>query len=215
MAIIALVLVLSYLLGSISGSLLLGRFVGVVIRAHGSGNAGGTNAFRTRGWKFALAVVASDVAKGALAGALGAHFAPSAVAPLALGLACVLAAMVGHTWPVFYGFRGGKGAGTLIGGLLWLWPASVAPLIAFWALVLSLTGYVGLATVCAGFGLIALAWRSGAHGFAHPYLGFACAAAVFLLFTHRANLSRLRAGTEHRFERARVWRRLFGRGSRA
>jgi glycerol-3-phosphate acyltransferase PlsY len=212
-----LVLFFAYLVGSIAGSLLLGRLVGVDIRTRGSGNAGGTNAFRTVGWRFALGVVAIDIGKGALAAAIGlaAHTPDAPLSSHALALACVGAAVFGHTWPVFFGFRGGKGAGTLVGGLLLLWPASVLPLLAVWLLLLTLTGYVGLATICAGFALVGVAWWHGAREIADARLVFALCAAAFLLFTHRQNVARLLAGNEHRFERVRVWKRLFGARSGA
>lgn len=211
MGITMLALTLAYLLGSISGSLLLGRVVGIDIRTRGSGNAGGTNAFRTLGWKFALGVVAIDIGKGALAAALGLwlHREGAPVSALALGFACAAAAVLGHTWPVFFGFRGGKGAATLVGGIAALWPLALAPLLLLWLLVLTTTGYVGLATVCAGVGLLAFALWDGTRELGDPRLGFALFAAAFLVFTHRANLQRLRAGTEHRFERARLFKRLF------
>lgn len=205
-------LFVAYLLGSLSGSLLLGRLVGVDIRARGSGNAGGTNALRTLGWKFALGVVSIDIGKGALAGWLGVvlHEATVPLSADAMGLACVAAAVVGHTWPVFFGFRGGKGAATLVGGLIALWPSSVLPLFGIWLLVLTATGYVGLSTICAGLGLIGVALWQDANSFADPRCGFALFAAAFLLFTHRENLRRLWRGTEHRFERVRIWKRWFG-----
>jgi acyl phosphate:glycerol-3-phosphate acyltransferase len=204
----ALALLVAYLIGSLSGSLLLGRVVGVDIRTRGSGNAGGTNAFRTLGWKFALGVVAIDIGKGALAGALGVALATSPAQQHGLGLACVFAAVLGHTWPVFFGFRGGKGAGTLVGGLLLLWPHCVPVLLAVWLLVLSVSGYVGLATLLAALALIPFAWWQGADPIR---IAFAFAAAAFLLYTHRANVARLAAGNEHRFERVRIWKRWFGR----
>ncbi len=208
-----LALSLAYLLGSLSGSLLVGRAVGIDIRTRGSGNAGGTNALRTLGWKFALAVVLIDIGKGALAGWLGLTLAASdsPVSPLALGLACVMAAAIGHTWPVFFGFRGGKGAATLAGGLLVLWPLSVPVLLIVWLLVLTATGYVGLSTICAALSLLPLAWWSGARDLSDPRLAFALAAVSFIVFTHRANLRRLAAGNEHRFERVRLWSRWFSR----
>jgi len=194
----------AYLLGSLSGSLLLGRVIGIDIRRLGSGNAGGTNAFRTRGWRFALAVVAIDLGKGALAAALGLTFWSGTAEPSAmnLALACTLAAAMGHTWPVFFGFRGGKGAGTLFGGLLVAWPLSVLPLLLVWLACLLGSGYVGLSTVLAACTLLPLAWL-----LAPEVLWFAVAAAAFIVFTHRGNLRRLHAGHEHRFERARVLRR--------
>src|SRR6187399_1477807 len=108
---IAAALVLaSYLVGSLSGSLLLGRLRGVDIRRAGSGNAGGTNAFRTQGAWFALGTVLFDIGKGALAAWLGLRFAAPA-AGLGAGagawaFACAFVAAVGHVWPVFHGFRG-------------------------------------------------------------------------------------------------------------
>lgn len=196
----------AYLLGSLSGSLLLGRLRGVDIRTQGSGNAGGTNALRTQGWKFALSVVLVDVGKGALAAYLGLRFAP-ADAPLAantVALAASLAAVIGHVWPVWYGFRGGKGVGTLLGALLVLWPAAVPWMLLAWVVVLVTTGYVGLASVIAVAMLVPLAWGMGAEP---VRLWFACVAALLVLFTHRGNLQRLRAGSESRFERVRLLRR--------
>lgn len=204
--------VLAYLLGSLSGSLLLGRFAGVDIRQRGSGNAGGTNALRTLGWKFALGVVVIDIGKGALAAWLGLQLHDAAAPWPALwqGYACTLFAAVGHTWPVFHGFRGGKGAATLVGGLFVVWPAVTPVLLGVWMLVLTVTGYVGLATVCAGLALLPAAVFVHA-GVRDATLLFAACAAAFLLFTHRGNLARLRRGTEHRFERARIWSRWFSR----
>ena len=197
----ALLILIAYLLGSLSGSLLLGRLRGVDIRQHGSGNAGGTNALRTQGWRFALGTVLVDVGKAVLAVWLAQRFGVgTAWVPWAAGLAAVL----GHVWPVFHGFRGGKGAGTLVGALLMLWPMSVAVLIGTWLLVLTATGYVGLATVLAAASLVPLALATGAGTLA---LAFSVLMAVFILFTHRGNIARLRAGVEPRFERARIWSR--------
>jgi len=197
----ALFIVIAYLLGSLSGSLLLGRLRGVDIRQHGSGNAGGTNALRTQGWKFALGTVLVDVGKGVLAVWLAQRFGSGAPwLPWAAGVAAVL----GHVWPVFHGFRGGKGAGTLVGALLMLWPVALAVMIGSWLLVLTTTGYVGLATVIAAATLVPLALATGAGTWA---LAFSVAMALFILFTHRGNVARLRAGAEPRFERARIWSR--------
>lgn len=201
MASLLILLLCAYLLGSLSGSLLLGRLRGVDIRTQGSGNAGGTNALRTQGWKFALGTVLVDVGKGALAAWLALRFCGDiAWAPFA----AVLAAIGGHVWPVFHGFRGGKGAGTLIGGLLLIWPWALVPVLSVWALSLGLSGYVGMSTVLAAatLPLFALVPPMEANR-----LIFAAVVAALIAFTHRANLARLRAGTEHRFERARFLRR--------
>ena len=205
--VIALALiVVAYLLGSLSGSLLLGRLRGVDIRNQGSGNAGGTNALRTQGWKFALGVVLVDVGKGALAAWLGLRFGPmeDALPPQALAYATAFAAALGHVWPLWHGFRGGKGVGTLLGGLLVLWPGAVPWLLSVWILVLVSSGYVGLASVIAVACVVPLAWLGDAD---NARRSFACAAALLVLFTHRGNLQRLRAGSESRFERIRLLRR--------
>lgn len=207
---VACLLLSAYLVGSISGSLLLGRFRGVDIRQHGSGNAGGTNAFRTLGWKFALGVALIDIGKGALATWLALRFAPAGVSPgvTAVAYLAAFAAVVGHVWPLWHGFRGGKGAATAVGGLLVLWPGAVPVLLLAWLLVLTGSGYVGLSTVVAGACLPLLAWW----GAAMPErMAFAIAIALFLVFTHRGNLQRLRAGHESRFERVRIWRRMFAK----
>ena len=197
-------LVAAYLLGSLSGSLLLGRLRGVDIRTHGSGNAGGTNALRTLGWRFALGTVLIDVGKGVAAAWLARRFGDAAWVPYAAGFA----AMLGHVWPVFHGFRGGKGGGTLVGVLLVLWPLAVPVVIGAWAVVLVASGYVGLATIVAAASLAPLALIAGERP---ERIMFAVGVALFIAFTHRANLARLRAGTESRFERAR----LFARRGRA
>ncbi len=200
----ATLLASAYLLGSFSGSLTLGRLRGVDIRTLGSGNAGGTNAFRTQGWKFALGTALIDVGKGALAAWLALRFAPASQSWLPY--AVVLAAVAGHVWPLWHGFRGGKGMATLVGGLLLVWPMSTLLLVASWLLVLSIGGYVGLSTVLATMALPVLALTTASDG---ARLCFACVAALFILFTHRSNLLRLRAGTESRFEKARLWHRWF------
>ena len=201
-------LLLSYLLGSVSGSLLLGRLRGVDIRAAGSGSTGGTNAFRTQGWWFALGTVAIDIGKGALAAWLARRYLPAGQSE-AWVYACAFAAVLGHVWPLFHGFRGGKGAATLVGGLAVLWPQALLPGLLVWLLSLLWTGYVGLSTMLAGVAILvaAMAWH------AEPArVGYAALIALFLLFTHRANLRRMRQGTEPRFERARVLGRLRDRG---
>ncbi|HEY1136422.1 MAG TPA: glycerol-3-phosphate 1-O-acyltransferase PlsY [Xanthomonadaceae bacterium] len=201
----AALLLAAYLLGSLSGSLLLGRLRGVDIRTMGSGNAGGTNAFRTQGAAFALGVVAVDIGKGALAAWMGLRFAPASSAAW-LGHACAFAAVVGHVWPVWHGFRGGKGAATAVGALVVLWPLSVPVLLAVWIATLVLSGYVGLATVLAGLSAAVLGMVLRV---SMPLHLLTVAIALLLVYTHRANLARLRAGTESRFDKARLLHRLF------
>lgn len=199
----AAVLLIAYLLGSVSGSLLLGKFRGVDIRTMGSGNAGGTNAFRTQGLIFALGVVLIDVGKGIGAAIVALKLCPN---EFPVALAAVLMAVIGHIWPVFHGFRGGKGAATLVGGLIIVWPQSLSLLIAVWVLCLMISGYVGLSTILAALSLLASAYWLKAD--ASVWL-FAAVCAGLLAFSHRSNIIRLINGTEPRFEKARVLGRLF------
>ena len=205
-----LLLLVAYLLGSLSGSLLLGRARGVDIREHGSGNAGGTNAFRTLGGRFALGVALVDIAKGVLATWLALRLAPVGQ-PLSVsghGYAAAAMAVVGHVWPLWHGFRGGKGAATAAGGLLMLWPWVLPPLLLAWLLVLLASGYVGLATVLAALTVPLWAWWGDA---SPERWAFAIAMPLLLLFTHRGNLLRLWRSEESRFERARLLHRLYRR----
>lgn len=203
----ALLLLAAYLLGSVSGSLVLGRARGVDIREQGSGNAGGTNALRTQGWKFALGAALVDVGKGVLATWIALRWAPVGVSlsVTAHGYLAAGAAMVGHVWPLWHGFRGGKGAATLIGGLLVLWPSSLLLILLAWGGMLVSTGFVGLSTVIAVGSLPVLARLTDADV---ERMWFSIAAALFIAFTHRNNLQRLRDGTESRFARARLLLRL-------
>ena len=200
-------IVLAYLLGSISGSLLVGKLRSVDIREHGSGNAGGTNAFRTQGLVFALFVVLIDVGKGFLAAwwlpALHLWAMPATVNLEVVAMLCGFAAVVGHCFPVWHGFRGGKGAGTALGTLIVIEPWLLVPMIVVWLITLVLSGYVGLSTVLAGFVLVPAAWWLGDTAL----LVFAGLLALFLLFTHRGNMRSLKDGTENRFERVRLFSR--------
>ena len=200
-------IILAYLLGSISGSLLLGRLKKVDIRGQGSGSAGGTNAFRTQGLVFALGVVVIDVGKGFLAAwwIPAMDFGGSAVVidPAVLIMVCGFAAVLGHCFPVWHGFRGGKGAATAVGALIVIEPWLLLPVLITWLVTLVMTGYVGLSTVFAGFSLVPAAWFMN-----NPVLMmFSLIVALFLLFTHRSNMNKLRKGTEYRFERIHLFSR--------
>ncbi|NKI34252.1 glycerol-3-phosphate 1-O-acyltransferase PlsY [Wenzhouxiangella sp. XN79A] len=202
---------LGYLVGSISGSLVLGRLRGIDIRTQGSGNAGGTNALRTVGWSFALGVVLIDLGKGVVAAGLLPMLAPlladSEPSRLWLACACGFAAVLGHVWPVYFGFRGGKGAGTAVGAVAVLAPWCILPLLLVWLITLFGTGYVGLATILAGLSLVPSMYLLGPEPLPLALGVFAIALAVLLVFTHRSNLARLASGTENRFEKARVLKR--------
>lgn len=207
MAALLVKIVLSYLLGSVSGSLLVGRLKKVDIRGQGSGSAGGTNAFRTQGLFFALGVVVIDVGKGFIAAwwiaTLEFGGQPVIFQPGVMVMMCGFAAVLGHCFPLWHGFRGGKGAATAVGALIVIDPWLLLPLLATWLLTLVLTGYVGLSTIFAGFSLIPTSWYMS-----DPELMvFSIVMALFLLFTHRENMRRLRDGTEYRFERVHVFSR--------
>jgi len=202
---------LSYLLGSIVGSLAVARLTGGAdIRTLGSGNAGATNALRTQGRKVALVVLAIDLAKGWIATAIVATWAmPAGIAAAPAALAawsapvCGLAVMLGHVYPLWYGFRGGKGVATLLGAVLGIKARLLLPMILTWLAAAIAFGYVGLASILGAVALaVALALtRSGT-----PLLVFGILSALLILYTHRSNLARMRAGTESRARR--LW--LFG-----
>lgn len=205
--------VLAYLLGSIIGGLVVGRLRGGVdIRKVGSGNAGGTNALRTQGKAFAFWVMVIDVGKGWLAtGPLSAASLPGLTAAPQWHewtvAVCGVAVILGHVYPLWYGFRGGKGVATLIGTVLGASPMLLVPMLAVWLATAVLSGYVGLASM---LGAAAFAVAVGFQGRAgRPLLLFALFCTALIVFTHRANIARMRTGSEPRA------RRLWLLGTRA
>lgn len=211
-------LILAYLLGSVSGSLVLGRLRGVDIRNQGSGNAGGTNALRTQGIRFALLVVLIDIGKGVLAVLL--------IPGLPLGLeigqivseqqaVAAVGAVAGHIWPLYFGFRGGKGAATAVGAMASLSPIILPAVALIWVSGIILSGYVGLSTILAALTLWpSLYWLGGGTTPTAYYLA-SLAITVLVIFAHRSNLQRLWQGNENRFQRARLLHRWLERRSRA
>ena len=196
---------LAYLLGSVSGSMVVGSFRQVDIRNSGSGNAGATNAFRTQGPWFALAVVVIDIGKGALAAWLFPHFEitlPGEQVSMEIQmLVCGFAAVIGHCYPVWHGFRGGKGAATAVGALAVIEPIVLLPIIATWLIVLVLTGWVGLATMLAAVCLVpAFIWLD----VSQPALWISVLMVVFIIFTHRSNIVNMLNGSEYKFQRIRI-----------
>ena len=196
---------LAYLLGSLIGSLIVGRLRGGVdIRTMGSGNAGGTNALRTQGYGFAAWVMLIDLGKGWIAAALlpwlnlpSIGIDPS-IDRTWLAVACATAVVVGHVYPVWYGFRGGKGAATLIGVLIGLEPIALLPVLIVWLLVVVVTGFVGLGTMLAVAAFPAYVAITGRHP---ALLTFGCLMVLFVCYTHRSNIERMRSGTENRAQR--------------
>ena len=199
--------VLGYLLGSIVGSLLVGRLRGGIdIRHLGSGNAGGTNALRTQGKWFAFWVLLIDIGKGWLATGLlacaripGIPVAPADWRPWGVAV-CGIAVMLGHVYPLWHGFRGGKGVATLVGAVLGAAPALLVPVLMIWLVAVILFGFVGLASILGAMTFAAAAATSGSPS-RIPLLTFAVLSAVLIGYTHRANVARMLAGTEPRARR--------------
>ena len=202
---------ISYFIGSLMGAMIVGRLRGGVdIRTMGSGNAGGTNALRTQGITFALGVVLIDVGKGAL----GAGLVPGLDIPFVgvdpeisrtwLTMCCAAAAVTGHVWPIYHGFRGGKGGATLIGTLLILAPQLIPVVLLVFAAVLVVSGFVGLATMSAAASLpvwLALT-RLPAD---QPLFIFSVVMALFVAYCHRSNIERMMSGTENRNTRVMLF----------
>ena len=214
---LGLKLTLAYLIGSVIGSLVVGYFRGGIdIRTVGSGNAGGTNALRTQGKAFAFWVMVIDIGKGILAAAVipdlevpGVGFDPEIDRGLVLyGVA--FAAIVGHVFPIWFVFRGGKGGATAAGLVLYLAPAVGIAVIGVWVLVVALTGFVGLATISGGLASVVVVGSTLLP--AEPGLfAFAVCTAALLVYTHRGNIRRMSNGTEPRVLRPIVSRLLGGK----
>ncbi|MEP6573218.1 MAG: glycerol-3-phosphate 1-O-acyltransferase PlsY [Gemmatimonadota bacterium] len=192
-------LLASYLLGAIPTSFLVGRwFRGIDLREHGSRNLGATNLYRTMGWKFAVPVGLFDAAKGLIPVLL---FGPRVPGIPFFAVLCGLAAVLGHVFSVFVGFKGGKGVATAAGLILGMAPLAFAAVVAMWALVVWLSGYVSLGSVLAA-GLFPLAdWLLHPARRSTVTLIVDVALAAFIIWKHRANIRRLLAGTENRFGR--------------
>jgi acyl phosphate:glycerol-3-phosphate acyltransferase len=203
-------LLIAYLLGTLLGSLILGRLRGIDIRSLGSGNAGATNALRTQGKLFGFLVLIIDIAKGvvAIAWLPAATLAGVDIDPTLsrewLTVACGFAVIVGHVYPVWFGFRGGKGAATVVGVVAALELRLLVPLLLSWIVVLLLTGYVGLATMLSAVALTAAVCVLEPNNI--PLLSFCAAVTLFIVYTHRSNIARMLAGQENRVRRLWLFR---------
>ena len=208
---IILNIIISYLVGSISGSMILGYLKGIDIREMGSGNAGGTNAFRTVGAFFALGVITIDILKGVIAVLFVSNINfisfYSLNIPFELNqVCCAIAAVMGHVYPIYYNFKGGKGAGTLIGIIGVLFPQCIMYALLSWFVTLILTGFVGLGTMIAGITLTISAYLFNVSTI---YFYFSIAMSSFVIFTHRSNIRRMVKGTENQFEKIMLFKRFF------
>ena len=195
-------IVTGYLLGSIPFGFLTARLRGIDIREHGSRNIGATNVWRVCGWKFGLPVFLLDALKGAGAVWLGGWIAIQLGGDAAwAGIACAMACIVGHSFPVWLGFKGGKGVATSLGALLCMMPLATGVTCPVWILVFKISRYVSLASIVAAVVLpaFAIVAQLTGRGRGWPFAGFATLAGVLVILRHRANIQRLLAGTENRF----------------
>jgi glycerol-3-phosphate acyltransferase PlsY len=215
---LAIVVVLSYILGSLPTAVVFSKWKhGFDIRTKGSGNAGGTNVFRVLGWKSGILVVAIDFAKGFIATVLIARLFWDPTLPFynrtpfddftIIQLICGGAAIIGHIWTIFAGFRGGKGIATGAGMLLGLTPVEFGISAAVFFIVFMAYKYVSLGSISAAVAFPATLFvRFNIFGDEiHSYktlIIFSLGVALLLIYSHRSNIRRLIEGTENRISRA-------------
>jgi glycerol-3-phosphate acyltransferase PlsY len=220
--VIAAFVVIGYLLGSLPAGFLVARCKGIDIRKHGSGNIGATNVFRTLGKKLGIFVFVCDALKGVAAVVLAEEilsrhpiiwqsevihqadliketirFMPMSVAGIIAGVACIL----GHNFPVWLKFKGGKGVATSLGVVFGLVPLAGAVAFAIWGIVLFATGYVSLASIIGALAVPATVAFTARGSDRTPLLVFTVLAALLIVLRHRANIQRLANGTENNFRK--------------
>ena len=188
---IAAVIAAAYLIGSIPFALILSRRWGADLRRVGSGNLGAANVMRASGVSAGVLVAALDMAKGAASVWIAARVSDGAELPAAAGLAAIL----GHIYPIWLRFRGGKGVATACGVFSMLTPPAVPPALALFAVTVWLTKYISLGSVLASMALPPLAYALGSPA---PAVIAAAAAAAIIVFRHRSNVLRVWLGTERR-----------------
>jgi glycerol-3-phosphate acyltransferase PlsY len=188
----AIAIIAAYLIGSIPFALILARRWGASdLRLIGSGNLGAANVMRASGVTAGVIVALLDMAKGAASVWLAARLSAGPALPAAAGVA----AIVGHIYPVWLRFRGGKGVATACGVFSVLTPLALPPALAIFAAVVWLTKYISLGSVLASLALPPLAYALGSPA---PAVLAALAASIIIVFRHRSNVVRLRTGTERR-----------------
>jgi acyl phosphate:glycerol-3-phosphate acyltransferase len=208
---IAAAAVVSYLVGGISWAYIIGkRFYGIDVRVHGSGNLGATNVFRTLGAKAAIATLVLDVAKGAAAVGFAWWLVPTAAYGEAAHtwamITATMAAIVGHSYSPYIGFKGGKGIATAAGALLVLTPYAWPFLLGIFVIVVAFSRIVSLGSVmdAIAYPFLCLVFYPGNWAI----LGFACVAASLVVWRHRSNIVRIARGEEPKVS-------FSGRGSAA
>tara|TARA_B100000609_G_scaffold85190_1_gene67974 strand:- start:242 stop:874 length:633 start_codon:yes stop_codon:yes gene_type:complete len=188
-----ILIILSYLVGAISSSIIICRIKKVDIRQIGSGNAGATNTVRALGKKFGAIVLFLDMLKGSLPTMIAKILSPES---LVLAIACAFATVLGHVFPIYFSFKGGKGAATFIGTIIVIFPIGALICFLIWISVLILSGYVGLATISA-----AIIFPVSIFFFAESNLMFfGITSTLFVLIAHYKNIIRLINRQESRFD---------------
>ena len=203
----AVVVIGSYLLGSIPFGYVAGRIAGIDIRNYGSGNVGATNVIRTLGKSYGYPVFAADFLKGFGAVKMSIMIATRVQSewssPEMFGIVAAILSVLGHSYPVWLRFKGGKGVATSAGALFGLAPIAALAGVAIWILTFWLTRYVSVASIAAAavlpFIILITTWLSRTTGKLLFYSSVCLAAVV--IWRHRSNLSRLMRGTEPRFTR--------------
>jgi glycerol-3-phosphate acyltransferase PlsY len=222
---VALIIVLSYLVGSIPASVWIGKLAyGTDVREHGSGNAGATNAFRVLGWKAGTLSAALDLGKGFLAAGLIATIRIDEL-PAGLGfwevesvvrLVAGVTAVVGHLYPIWAGFKGGKGVITTAGVLFAVTPMVMAVTMIVFGLVLITSRYVSLASLLATIAypstIAVRKYVLNVDGLDASVFVFSLALAASIFIAHRSNIKRLLAGEENKIKSFRMARGMQGRG---
>jgi glycerol-3-phosphate acyltransferase PlsY len=202
------VLFLSYLAGSFPTSIIVSRLIkGIDIRDHGSGNAGATNVYRIVGWKAALIVVVVDVGKGVLATVLISQLRIGGIPDIAPSLFRIFAgvsAIIGHSYPIFAGFRGGKGVATGAGMVMGLYPLIFLICLGVFVIIVIFTGTVSLASMMAAITLpVSVYLLQGNTD--KPLLIFSLVIPFFIIYTHRENVSRLIKGEEKSLDSLKIF----------
>lgn len=206
------IILLSYLVGSIpSGMIIARKFGNINIKEHGSGNVGGTNVFRVMGWKFGISVILLDALKGAIAVILisrlywGSFLFPNQTPFDDFTLVQIIAgitAVIGHVWTIFADFKGGKGIATGLGVLITIITLDIALALAVFVIVVSLSKYISLGSISAAVSIpIIMIVRENIFGVDiqgyHTILPFVIVLAIMVIYTHRSNIIRLLNGNEN------------------
>jgi glycerol-3-phosphate acyltransferase PlsY len=213
MLLLAIIIILSYLVGSIPSSIIVSKAAGGIdIRNHGSGNAGGTNVVRVLGWKYGLLVIILDALKGAIAVIIVARlfFGPlpfENISPFddftLVQIIAGISAVIGHIWTVFAGFRGGKGIATALGMLVMLVTVEMLIAVGIFALVVIISRYVSLGSIIAAISVPSTLFirenlfQVDIPGYSTLF-PFIIGVAALVVFTHRKNLVRLVKGNENK-----------------